>query len=263
MSLEWSPGGDIGNMRLRKKPLHRIDVLAFVLAIVLASVLPASAKLHYRGFVEGGIGTSIIIGESNLEYSLSNGGGVAFGYMLATTHGFQFKKQFIGIGLGITPGYSAIGSYICTNGRPLLTGVPFPSEEYYVFDGGQQIKLSMPVYANWRYDFFSDKKSWNPFIGAKIGYFLPVSNHSYSYIIEYISGYGGYSTLSWDIHSKGFPIFFSVDFGARKRISNHSGLSFGLSVQSGNNACMRIDYPKNHMDNEMGINILAKVAFDF
>ncbi len=226
--------------------------VAAMLTILLAATLPAGAKLHYRGFVEGGIGVNIVSGsdQSNLE---STGGGAALGYVFATTHGIQLQKNFIGIGFGITPAYWAIGK-------------TSPDNTEYDYDLGRLSNLSFPVYAAWRYDFFGqsifNQDVWNPYIGAKIGLFLPIGSTKE---VKYMyNGYSGWRSESeqW-LGELGYycPIYIALDFGLRKKISSTSGISLGLTLQSSANGQGLSFW--SEPDGQFGLSILAKVGIDF
>ncbi len=256
-------------MKRLVKAIRRLAAVAAIAAATLISALPAGAKLHYRGFVEGGIGITTVTGEENRLDNQDNGSGVALGYMLATTHGIQLKNHFLGLGLGITPGYTAIGKYYYNY---KYTGSWSGWNSKAAIDENRKSKVSMPLYVNWRYDFFSATSSWNPYVGAKVGYFLPISEHHYSYTLhtQFVHSNGvvdPWETITAGVQSTGWPIFFSVDFGARKRISDRSGISFGLSLQSSNNAYLsgheHYDEYNIYLSEHLGISILAKVAFDF
>lgn len=225
-----------------------MTLLAVMLTVALASTLPASAELHYRGFVEGGLGVTTVTGEniSDNLYIQDNGGGAAFGYMLATTHGIQLGKHFIGLGFGIAPAYCAVGRTTDTSS--------------YSFDVGRLSRLSFPLYANWRYDFFKENV-WNPYIGAKCGLFLPFgAEPEFEYYGQYYPKYWNSGDLA-----KYFPVYAALDFGMRKRISSNSGISFGLTIQTAANA--KFGYYSSgeprYAESQHGISILAKVAFDF
>lgn len=179
-----------------------------LLAVSLSCTLNGNAQITYRGFVEGGLGMDL-----ELEWSTVN-----FSYMLATTHGVQFKNNFIGVGLGIIPG------------------------RY----GDAENKISLPLYANWRYDFFHLDKPLKPYIGIKAGYY------SITAFLKTLYGW--------------FPLYAALDFGLRKRISDTSGVSFGLSVQNSNDSKAYFSSDGDYrLDFEygIGISVLAKVAFDF
>lgn len=196
--------------------------VAAIAAAALASALPVGAKLHYRGFVEGGIGVTTVPGYDFSE--LQSDGGMGFGYMLATTHGIQLNKNFIGIGFGITPGY--------------VTEAKWPTRDTWRLS-----RATMPFYANWRYDFFNTN-SWTPYIGVKGGIFL-----------TWLAGFGKSDFYDGEDHHRwgpcnAWPVFAAIDLGMRKNVSSTSGVSLGLSVQTASNY-------------DLGISILAKVAFDF
>ena len=190
-------------MKQKRKICKRVLASLMLLALSLTCALNGKAQTTYRGFVEGGLGM-----DYNFEYGL-----ISFSYMLATTHGIQLKNNFIGLGLGIIPGY-------CED---------------------IESKISIPLYANWRYDFFNLDKTLKPYVGIKAGYYLP--------IIEFLKS------------SYGFPLYAALDFGLRKRISDTSGISFGIAVQTSNDAWG--DYYYDYAGNSFGLNFLAKVAFDF
>lgn len=255
MTEEGSPEVRLTNMKLIKKALGRLAACAVMVTVALAAALPASAQIHYRGFVEGGIGVTTVSGESESE-RFDDGGGVAFGYSLATTHGIQLKKHFIGLGFGIAPAYCAVGGSYSGDIK---------------FDVGRLSRLSFPVYANWRYDFFNEKE-WNPYVGVKAGLFLPFGSEpgmEYSYK-------NGENTVShtnswWTDLGDYFPVYVALDFGFRKKISPTSGISLGLTLQTAANASAHEytwgydhNYYDVYLDNQkFGLSILAKIAFDF
>ena len=196
-------------MKQKRRICRRVLPSLMLLAVALSCAFTGKAQITYRGFVEGGLGM-------NWQYEYDN---VNFSYMVATTHGVQFKNNFIGLGLGIIPGY-------CES----------DFDNYYSYETTES-KISVPFYANWRYDFFNLDKTLKPYVGIKAGYYLPISEFFKS--------------------SYGFPLYTALDFGLRKRISDTSGLSFGIAVQTSNGA---YDY---YAYNGFGLNFLAKVAFDF
>lgn len=239
-----------------------------LLAVSLSCAFNGNAQITYRGFVEGGLGASIISGASG---DLSNssgfrnsddGGGLGFSYMLATTHGIQLKNNFFGIGLGITPGYCAVGDY--------------QSNEIYTEVNGQQIKygittisdsriskVALPIYINWRYDFFNSSYTFKPYVGVKAGIFIPISEYSVDY-----QEYSKYSDgLLWSATDTGMLPFIAIDLGLRKRISDTSGMSFGLSIQNSNGATPYYSDGVygcyTWLDWSLNISILAKLTFDF
>lgn len=247
---EGNPEARLKDMKRLKKIFSQMTLLAVMLTVALASTIPASAELHYRGFVEGGLGVTTVTGHNKSKYLeryiQDNGGGAAFGYMLATTHGIQLGKHFIGLGFGIAPAYCAVGRSTDTSS--------------YSFDVGRLSRLSFPLYANWRYDFFKGGE-WNPYIGAKCGLFPPFGAEPE---FEY---YGPNYPEYWDSGNLAnfFPVYAAVDFGMRKRISSNSGISFGLTIQTPANAKFRYDDngKPRYAESQHGISILAKVAFDF
>lgn len=215
-------------MKRLVQTIRRMAAVATIVAAALASALPAGAKLHYRGFVEGGIGITTISGDKELlqQYYESTGGGIGLGYTLATTHGIQIKNNFIGIGIGTAPAYLAMGDY--SSSDPLRLS-----------------RMSFPLYINWRYDFFGTN-SWNPYVGIKAGAFLP---------IEKIDCSGWY----W-VHNESNRVYVGIDGGMRMKLSSSAGLSFGLTVQTAANG--RNSY-HHDFHRKIGFSILAKVAFDF
>lgn len=250
----------------------------FLIASMLMTSLPATAKVHYRGFVEGGLGVTSVSGQKDRK---DNGGGVKFGYVVATTHGIQLKNNFFGLGVGIEPRYGAVGSYTRTTSLGGLTVTN-------TVDEGCMSRIALPVYANWRYDFFNSG-DWSPYVGIKIGYYMHLSNFDFEFPNGYI-GYGLYSyrydyrIYSWiqGPHSDtAVDMFVSLDLGFRRKISRNAGVSFGLSIQTANNAEAEIkgqDWGGYSWDgygwgnvgglqvdmrNQLGISVLAKIAFDF
>lgn len=123
-------------------------------------------------------------------------------------------------------------------------------------------KVSVPAYLNWRYDFFGSDGSFKPYIGIKAGVFIPISEFSMDY-------WAIVSDYSNEVHDETYVssfeslIYAAVDFGFRKRLSESSGVSFGLSIQTSNNAKPYYYSNGASFDYNLGINILAKVAFDF
>ena len=237
-----------------------IRFLFLCIALIISLSLNGIAQITYRGFIEGGLGITTVAGASKSEEfgNANNGGGIGLGYMLATTYGIQFKNNFFGIGVGMTPGYCANGDY---------------RKEYDYYNSEKTIevisparisRVSFPLYFNWRYDFFNTNGSFNPFIGAKIGAFLTIPKleincmETDSRIENYISYYGE--------ETDGFPFFVAIDLGLRKRLSESSGLSFGLSVQTSRNAHMNPHYDgywNFWLYDRYGINIIANIAYDF
>ncbi len=177
-----------------------------LLIISLPFAPSSNAQTTYRGFIEGGVGLDYQVEDASTNFS----------WMLATTHGIQLKNNFLGLGVGLLPGYSYCWS---SNGDNIT-------------------KISVPLYANWRYDFFTSGLTLKPYIGVKAGYYLPVSEF---------------------IDSSGFPLYAALDFGFRKRISASTGVSFGIAIQTSNDAD-NDNYSSYYV---LGLNFMAKIAFDF
>lgn len=239
-----------------------------LLVLSLTCTPNGKSQITYRGFVEGGLGASIISGASGYSEGYgefrnsNNGGGVGFSYMLATTHGIQLKNNFIGIGLGITPGYCAVGDYRSNNIDTTWDDDEF---EYGLttLSDSRISKVSLPAYINWRHDFFSSNILLKPYIGVKAGIFIPISEYNLEYQADdrYTIKHQGSTSDS------GMLPFIAIDFGLRKRISDSSGVSFGLCIQNSNDA--NGNYNVNvynswaDLEGSLNISILAKVTFDF
>lgn len=230
-----------------------------LLAVSLSFAFTGKAQITYRGFVEGGLGASIISnarGSESDTYGFRNsnyGGGVGFSYMLATTHGIQLKNNFFGIGLGITPGYCAVGDYYYHYQSS------YSESAVESLSKSRMTKISIPAYFNWRYDFFGSNGTLKPYVGVKAGVFLPVTEFEMRYKKTYSDGETYDPTEN---HSGSLP-FFAIDLGLRKRISESSGLSFGISVQNSNDSNASFDSYGGWLEESLGISILAKIAFDF
>ena len=238
-----------------------------LLALSLTCTPNGKSQITYRGFVEGGLGASIISGASGYSEGYgefrnsNNGGGVGFSYMLATTHGIQLKNNFIGIGLGITPGYCAVGDYRSNN-----IGTTWDDDEFEygltTLSDSRISKVSLPAYINWRYDFFINNSPFKPYVGMKAGIFIPISIYNLDYQVS-----GRYHEGRMSISDSGMLPFIAIDFGLRKRISDSSGVSFGLCIQNSNDA--NGNYHVNEynswadLEGSLNISILAKVTFDF
>lgn len=113
-----------------------------------------------------------------------------------------------------------------------------PEYNYYDYDRGTDYNPTVSIYANWRYDFFRSNWPLKPFVGIKAG--CQTSDDA----------------LLYDA-----LLYIAADFGLRKRLSKSSGLSFGLSLQSCSESWSSINSYYN--DYEVGLDILAKVVFDF
>lgn len=232
-----------------------------LLAVSLTFAFNGSAKLNYRGFVEGGLGAAFIAG-ADAYYpegfrDSNNGGGVGFSYMLATTHGIQLKNNFIGIGLGIAPSYYAVGDYDYS----LYDDYYDETHSIESLSDSRMSGVSCMAYLNWRYDFFGFDGSFKPYVGVKAGAFISIPEFEVQYLRD---GYVSYC----HVYDDDFTPYFAVDFGLRKRLSDSSGVSFGLSIQTSINHYT--DYhlysklsPDFYTESIFGIDILAKVAFDF
>ncbi len=180
-----------------------------LLAVSFSCAFSGKAQVSYRGFVEGGIGF-----DYQTDDLFTN-----FSYSLATTHGIQHKNYFIGLGFGIIPGFAGNSDKV------------------------EISTIQLPLYANFRYDFFNLDMSLKPYIGIKAGYYLPISEFADSY---------------------GFPFYGALDFGFRKRISQSSGISFGLAIQTSSDGYYYDSaYYGLSSYSTFGLNILAKVGFDF
>lgn len=241
-----------------------------LLALSLSCAFTGKAQIIYRGFIEGGLGTSIIGGafveafvNENSKPHISEGfensnkgGGIGFGYMLATTHGIQKKNNFFGIGFGITPAYCAVGSYYAyTDNR---------DSSVQSVSNSRISKVSIPTYFNWRYDFFSSNSTFKPYVGIKVGVFIPMTEFEW----EYKTTYHTFTKKKRSDYSPGLRPYAAIDLGLRKRISEYSGISFGLSIQNSSDIKVNweytgSDYCWSHGEDNFGISFLAKVAFDF
>ncbi|MDE5887688.1 MAG: hypothetical protein K2H46_08900 [Muribaculaceae bacterium] len=249
-------------MKLKRRICRRVLASLMLLAVSLSCAFNVNAKLNYRGFVEGGIGITVIEGAQGLlgnnttpaGFSNSNyDGGVAFGYMLATTHGIQLRNNFFGVGLGITPGYCVVGDFYFYNN--------YNESKSVSLSDPIMSKISIPAYFNWRYDFFGMSSIFKPYVGVKVGLFIPLTEFKLVYEHTPPSNYNMDPYEIWEYSSGSLP-FIAIDFGFRKRISETSGMSFGLSIQNSNDAYAWRDYDTYLVD-AIGISILAKVAFDF
>lgn len=240
-------------MKQKRRIFGRLLTSIALLVGSLSCAFNGNAQIHYRGFVEGGFGAAIIQGASGPDnyYRHSNkGGGVGFGYMLATTHGIQLKNNFFGLGIGITPGFCAAGDF--------YYAPHYSTSTYETLSGSRLSNVTVPVYLNWRYDFFGSNWSYTPYFGIKAGGFISGDN----YTIKYLYTSYGNSREDIAIQYSNFIPFMGFDLGLRKRLSDTSGISFGLSVQSSINAREYGDYSPS-IENTLGITILAKIAFDF
>lgn len=245
-------------MKQRIKTGRRTLASLMLLAVSLTFAFNGSAKLNYRGFVEGGLGAAIIGGaEANHPEGFrdsNNGGGVGFSYMLATTHGIQLKNNFFGIGLGIAPSYYAVGDY------SLYDDYYDETHSIESLSDSRMSGVSCMAYLNWRYDFFGFDGSFKPYVGVKAGAFISTPEFEVQDLID------GYSDRYF--HDGDFTPYFAVDFGLRKRLSESSGVSFGLSMQTSINHYSNYYLysqwsPFIFTESIFSINILAKVAFDF
>lgn len=101
-----------------------------VLAAVFAN--SAQAQIHYRGFVEGGLGFNY-----HVDSSHSN-----FAYELSTSHGIQLRKSFIGLGVGLV--------------NLAEEGMYYSSGNYNSYC---ENKTLCSIFGHYRYDFYSQKNS--------------------------------------------------------------------------------------------------------
>lgn len=224
---------------------------AVLLSVILITSVPAGAKLHGRGFVEAGLGITTVAGS---DVEPDNAGGVALGYMLSATYGVQLKKNYVGAGIGLMPRYLAVGTG--TWETPWGDGIC-----RYRVDAGRLSGISVPVFLNYRYDFFSTRKRSNPYIGVKAGIFIPgIGECSFDSYEEYSDGeeYRGEYNRRYEYLEA--DSYLAIEFGIRQRISSSSGFSFGITIQNVNNT--KIDeWAYEYFS--YGCAILAKIGFDF
>lgn len=198
--------------------MKSIKKLLLAITVVILGIGSASA-VTYRGFVD------LDVGYNTSEY---NGAGL----QLSTTHGVQWHGLFGGIGIG---------------GNITLLG-----------EGPDVFMVSVPIYANVRYDFFSSKRT-NFFASVKLGYTVGMGKwNDFENRTDEIS-----------CKSKG-GLFFQPTLGLRLKSSSHTGVSIGLTMFN-QNADFR-QYSGNYFEGDPDIvktwskslqNIGLVFSFDF
>ncbi len=194
------------------KPIHvkaKALVVPLVLLLSVFVMTPtAQSQIKYRGFVEGGIGGASLIETPH------------FGYMLSTTHGIQWEKNFFGLGVGIATGYCKFEDMFIMD----------QSSGYYIHpDKKASTQLSLPIFLNWRYDFFS-QRNWNYYAGIKAGVNLFIATSAKVNYFWHNTQFEDNRALEQG--DAGTILFGALNFGVRKRLTSTSGLSFGLSIQT-------------------------------
>lgn len=189
--------------------------------LILCTVMAASAIIvhaqSYRGFVDGygmiALGNLDGLKRANPVWSGNEVGLSEFGTVIggiSTTHGVQvLPKLFIGAGVGL---------YAGTN--------------HYNF----------PVFADIRFDMFSDTRKVTPFVGIKLGYMLcmddrtgnPVyTGNSYKQQMDYDDDGDGIKDVIDRAETRYLKnqnaFFFQPSVGMRIRLRSHCGLNIALS----------------------------------
>ncbi len=237
--------------------MKKILFTVILICCCLGLEVPAQAQRQYRGFVEGGIGGASLVHAPNL------------GFMLSTTHGFQWNKNFFGIGVGITPTYCRVGEL-----QLQFNLNPNPNINPYTHlnpEKKDHLKISLPLYANWRYDFFGSE-TFNYFVGLKAGVNLLLNSTckaNYKWDDTQIP-------IEYNLNDEAGIVFLALNLGLRKRISSSSGLSFGISIQTNRtydwmyasgvkqeNGPINSRYGLNNVYDDIDLTVLATVGFDF